>query len=87
MTGVPNCVAGAAPNLNGVEGCAFEGAGCGAALPKVNVPALGAAASAPKLGAVAVELPNENEGVARVPKEGAVVGAAEPRAEAGVWEL
>lgn len=34
------------------------------------------AASAPKLGAAAVEAPNENAGLVRAPKEGAVVGAA-----------
>lgn len=46
------------------------GGGCEAALPKVNVPEeeeLGAAAGA--------ELPKEKEGLARVPKEGTVVGA------------
>lgn len=32
------------------------------------------------------ELPKENEGLARVPKEGAVVGGAWPRAGGGVWE-
>lgn len=48
---------------------------------------LGAAASAPKLGAAAVEAPNENAGLVRVPKEGAVVGAAGFKAGAAVWEF
>lgn len=80
LTGVPNCAEGAVPNLKGVEGCAFEGVGCGGVLPKVKVPELGAAEGA-------AELPKEKEGLARVPKEGAVVGGPRAGAAAAACEL
>lgn len=48
----------------------MEGAGgCEAALPKVNAP------EAEEVLGAGAELPKEKEDVARVPKEGAVVGA------------